>query len=134
MSGKVPKEAKPPGTAEIEAIRSIIFGEQEKYFNQKILELEEQIKKLQKELNKKCEGLNQRLDQETRHITEQLSLLKEQSEGRGQSVEQKLKNINNHLDKRVGELEEKKVDREWLANTLGEMVKLLQSNSEKNKS
>lgn len=133
MSGKIPKETKPPGTAELEAIRSIIFGEQEKYFNQRILELEEQIKKLQKELSKKYEGLNQRLDQETQHLTEQLTLLKNHLEGRGQSLEQKLKNVNNQFEKRVSELDEKKVDREWMAQTLSEMVKILQPNSEKDK-
>jgi hypothetical protein len=57
ISGKIPKEVKQPGTAEIEAIRSIIFGDREKYFTQKILEGDEQLKKLQKELSKKVDGL-----------------------------------------------------------------------------
>jgi len=129
MSGKIPKEVKQAGTAEIEAIRSIIFGDQEKYFTQKILELDEQLKKLQKELTKKFEGLTLRLEKETHELSEQLSSLKEQVEGREQSLEQNVKDVNSHLENWVKELEDKKIDRDLLAQQLNDLAKILHSKS-----
>ena len=129
MSGKIPKEAKQPGTAEIEAIRSIIFGDREKYFTQKIIELDEQLKKLQKELSKKCDGLTLRLEKETRELSEQFSLLKEQAEGREQTLEKNVQDVNSHLENWIKELEAKKIDRDLLARQLNDLAKLIQSKS-----
>ena len=129
MSGKISKEVKQPGTAEIEAIRSIIFGEQEKYFSQKIQELEEQIKKLQKEFSKRFDDLTNRASREKNEQADKLSTVRAQLDDRNKDLEQKINNLLERLEKGITELQQKKIDGEFLSHQLIEFAKILHTKS-----
>ncbi len=103
---------------EIEAIRSIILGEREKKFDQKITGLEKITERLKDQQNKKLEALDLRFTREIDGITRSIDVLNDRLEKTGKEIEKQFRSLNSQLDRISGDLEAKKLDRESLATQL----------------
>ena len=108
----------------IEAIRNIIFGEQEKTFAKKFTKLEQLLEKQSTDVSQRLD----RLDTQIEELSQQLLHFQKDVEKNESSLEKKIDLVRAELKKNRDELDQTKVNRLNLAEQLETIVNSLKNN------
>lgn len=111
----------------IEAIRSIIFGDQEKTFNHKLNDIYKHLETLSQELAAKFTELQQQQDKDRKEFSQKNKDIQILIEENKKSTDQKLKQISNTIQENQSELNSKKLNSAVLADQLENLVKFLRN-------
>ncbi len=114
----------------IDAIRNILFGEKEKYFEERLNALQKLIENVQAQLEKQISDLSQRLDKEKEQLQNWIEQLKQLQEKAGKEFQQELEKLRTALEKRLAELDYTKSDRFTLGQQLRQLADFLEKSSE----
>lgn len=116
------------GQAAVEAIRSIIFGEQEKFYQEKFQHLEKQLEKLKTDFTTRLKELSDRISADRKEFSSVLEQLKATLDNTDKHLEEKLSEARRYLEARLKELEEKKANRTSLASQLEKLAEYFKNN------
>jgi flagellar motility protein MotE (MotC chaperone) len=128
MKDKENIKPKSDGHSPIEAIRSIIFGDQEKTLNQKLDEIGKNLHNLSLELADKLNELQHQQDKDRKQFSQKIAKIQTIIEDNAKSTEEKLKLVDSTIRHGQNELDSKKLNRTALADQLETLVNYLRNN------
>ena len=114
-------KSKSDGNSPIEAIRHIIFGDQEKTLNYKFDEIYKNLDVLSQDLFAKISELQQQQDKDRKQFSQKISKIQT-------LIEENEKNSDQKLQQSQSELNSKKLNRAALADQLEKLAKFLRDN------
>lgn len=114
-------KTKQDGNSPIEAIRHIIFGDQEKTLNSKLNEIYKNLDSISQDLSAKFNELQQQQDKDRKQFSQKISKIQALIEDNEKSNDQK-------LQKSESELDSKKLNRSSLADQLEKLANYLRDN------
>ena len=128
MSTNMGEKQSNQGQAAVEAIRSIIFGEQEKFYQQKFQHLEKQLEQVKTDFSARLKKLSDKITADHKEFSSVLEQLKATLEGTDKQLGEKLSEARRYLEARLKELEEKKANRTSLASQLEKLAEYFKNN------
>ena len=111
--------------AAVEAIRNILFGEKEQYFEKRLSQLETALKNLEQQVNEQKRELENKLAEEKAVLEQQIRALETALNQKAGDLTKVLDETRQALENRLQELENRKADRQLLAAHFQEMAKTL---------
>ena len=106
---------KAPTDGAVDAIRNIIFGEQEKLFQKKIELLEKQIDDLHKKYESKLDELTRQLGREREEYLQQMTEITRNLQTQEKGVDSIINSLKDSIEKKISQLEQKKANHASLA-------------------
>ena len=128
MSDKENLKPKPDGHSPIEAIRSIIFGDQEKTLNEKLEEIDKNLHNLSLELAEKFNEMQHQQEKDRKQFSQKFAKIQTIIEDNAKGTEEKLRLVDSSIRHGQSELDSKKLKRTALAEQLETLVNYLRNN------
>lgn len=125
MSQKATKESH---SQPIDAIRSIIFGEQEKFFNEKLNRIEKKIEDMNANLLSKIDEVKIGLENEQKNLVDKIYQMQNLLNDKESGISDRIAGLNEELKQWIQDLEAKKLDRESLANQFQALSDFIKTN------
>ncbi|RMF55891.1 MAG: hypothetical protein D6748_14555 [Calditrichaeota bacterium] len=127
MSEKNENMGLPEGAGAVEAIRNIIFGEREQFYQKQLKALESQINELKRNLEEQTSALRKEMNEQKKSFSQSLKKLEEGLENRSVGIEHLINSITNELEERLRKVEGVKLDRAALAEQLEALASQLRN-------
>lgn len=115
MTDKPDKANLPSGEGAVDAIRNIIFGEREKYFQAKLEAIEKKLEELKKDYQGKIDQLNQVITSEREQFEKSLREIAQSLNSTGQNLDQVISTLRNDLEEKLEALEKRKISHSALS-------------------
>jgi predicted nucleic acid-binding Zn-ribbon protein len=127
MKEKDDLNPKPDGHSPIEAIRNIIFGDQEKSLNHKLDEIFKKLDTITLELSDKINEVQERQDKERKQLSQKITKIQTIIEDNEKDTAEKLEHIEYSIHHTQSDLDSKKLNRSGLADQLENLVNYLRA-------